>query len=183
VIDGTKTAASFAADIERLSSRSIAAVTARLASRFFCFASQPADATRVIRRLCVFASGEEAGVSALPARALPKYFELSGLGAHVFDQCGLVLGALNKHAHLQDAEDARAEISGRLLDAISAALNFGPKEGGELICQAINDDVAAVGRLRSPTSDPNEPPVDPSERGPLGILWPTGSPKWWGRAG
>jgi hypothetical protein len=69
-----------------------------------------------------------------------------------------------------------------LLDAFGAALTFDPKEGGELISQAISDDVAAAGRVGGPTSDLNEAPVDPSERGPLGILWRTGSPKWWRRA-
>jgi hypothetical protein len=67
----------------------------------------------VIRRLCMFAGSKHASVSSLPARALPKYLELSGRGAHVFDQCGLVLGALNRHAHRQDTDDARAESSGR----------------------------------------------------------------------
>jgi len=177
--DEESVASLFRADVERFSSRSVAAVTARLATRFFCFGSEPDDATRVISRLWMFASGEEADVSGLPARALPKYVELSGRGAHVFDQCGLVLGALNKYAHSHDTDEARSELSDRLLDAIGAALKFGPKEGGDLICQAINDDVETASRMGSPTSDPNEAPVDPSERGPLGILWPTGSPKWW----
>ena len=167
-------------DVEGLSSRSIAAVIARLASRFFCFASEPADAQRVIRRLCMFASGEESGVGALPARALPKYFELSSRGAHVFDQCGLVLGAfMNRNANEHHTTTPGAKLSERLLAAIGARSGFDASEGGESIERAVSDDLAAAGRVGDSSLDAPDASVDPSERGPLGILWRSGPPKWW----
>ena len=109
--NGTKAAASFGATIERLASRSIAAVTARLAIRFCCFAKEPDHAKQVIKRLWLFAGVEAAEVGPLPRGASPKYFELSGRGAHVIDQCGLVLGTFNKHANWQDSDDMLAELS------------------------------------------------------------------------
>jgi hypothetical protein len=56
----------------------------------------------------------------------PKYLELSGRGAHVIDQCGLVLVTFNKHANWQEADDMLAE----LLDAVGAALAVDPRKGG-----------------------------------------------------
>jgi hypothetical protein len=52
--------------------------------------------------------------------------ELSGRGAHVIDQCGLVLVTFNKHANWQEADDMLAE----LLDAVGAALAVDPRKGG-----------------------------------------------------
>jgi len=157
----------------------MAAVTARLAIRFSGFASEPDHAKHLIRRLFRFAGVEEADVSTVPRRALPKYRESFDRGAQVIGQCDLVLGAFNKHANSYDTDDARAELSERLLDAIGAALNFGPKESGELIHRAVSDDLAAAGHVGNSSLDACDVPVDPSERGPLGILWPGGPPKWW----
>jgi len=179
MIDGTKTAASFGADIERLSSRRIAAVTARLAIRFCCFAKESDLAKQVIKRLSLFAGVEAAEVGPLPRVALPKYFDLSGRGAHVIDQCGLVLGTFNKHANWHDTDDTLAELSARLLDAIGIALSFDAREGGKLIHRAVSDDIATAGHVGNSSLDTGDAPIDPSERGPLGILWPDGPPKWW----
>lgn len=179
MIDGTKTTAAFGADIERLSNRAIAAVTARLAIRFCCFAKEPDHAKQVIKRLSLFAGVEAAEVGQLPREASPKYSELSSRGAHVIDQCSLILGAFNKYANRHDSDDKLAELSARLLDAIDAALAFDPREGGKLIHRAISDDVAAAGHLGNSSLDSSDVPIDPSERGPLGILWPGGTPKWW----
>ena len=179
MIDGTKKAASFVAAIERLSSRSIAAVTARLAIRFCCFAKEPDHAKQVIKRLSLFSSVEAAEVGPLPRGVSPKYFELSCRGAHVIDQCGLVLGTFNKHANWQDTDDMLAELSAQLLDGIGAALAFDPREGSKLIHRAISDDVATAGHMGNSCLDARDVPIDPSERGPLGILWPGGTPKWW----
>jgi hypothetical protein len=179
MIGGTKTSATFGAGVERLSSRKIAAVTARLAIRFCCFAKEPDHAKQVIKRLSLFAGLEAAEVGPPPRAASPKYVELSDRGAHVIDQCGLVLGAFNKHANRHDSDDKLAELSGRLLDAIDAALVFDPREGGKLIHRAMSDDLAAAGHAWNSSLDTNDLPIDPSERGPLGILWPGGTPKWW----
>ena len=179
MIDGTKTAATFGAGIERLSSRRIAALTARLAIRFCGFAKEPDQAKQVIKRLSLFAGVEAAEVGPLPRGALPKYFELSGRGAHVVDQCGLLLGTFNKHANWHDTDDMLAELSARLLDAVGAALDFGPREGGELIHRAVGDDLAAAGHGGNSSLDVRDVPIDPSEGGPLGILWPGGPPIWW----
>ena len=177
--NGTKAAASFGATIERLASRRIAAVTARLAIRFCCFAKEPDHAKQVIKRLSLFAGVEAAEVGPLPRGASPKYFELSGRGAHVIDQCGLVLGTFNKHANLQDSDDMLAELAAQLLDAVGAALAFDPREGGKLIHRAVSDDVATGGHMGNSSLGARDVPIDPSERGPLGILWPGGTPKWW----
>jgi hypothetical protein len=179
MINGTKTASTFGAGIERLSSRKIAAVTARLAIRFCCFAKEPDHAKQVIRRLSLFAGLEAAEVGPLPRGASPKYVELSGRGAYVIDQCGLVLGAFNKYANRHDSDDKVAELSARLLDTIDAALAFDPREGGKLTRRAISDDLAAAGHMWSSSLDTRDMAIDPSESGPLGILWPAGPPKWW----
>jgi hypothetical protein len=179
MINGTKTAASLGADIERLSSRTIAAVTARLAIRFCCFAEEPDHAKHVIRRLSHFAGVEAAEVGPLPRPALPKYAALSERGARVIERCGQVLGEFNKHANWHDTDDMLAELSARLLDAMGAALEFEPREGGGLIDRAVRDDLAAAGHVGNSSLDAHDVPFDPSERGPLGILWPDGPPKWW----
>ncbi len=179
MIDGTKTASSFGAAIERLSGREIAAVTVRLAIRFCCFAKEPDQAKQVVKRLSLFSGVEAAEVGQLPREASPKYSELSGRGARVIDQCGLVLGAFNKHANRHDSDDKLAELSARLLDAIGAALAFDPREGSKLIHRAVSDDVATAGHIGNSSLDARDVPIDPSERGRLGILWPGGPPKWW----
>jgi hypothetical protein len=174
----TRAEASFKSGIERLSRRKMAAVTARIAMRFSGFAAEPDRAKQVVRRLCRFAGVEEADAGAVPRRALPKYVELFDRGASVMDQCELVLGVLNKHANWQDDDGAHIELSGRLLKAIDAALNFEHKEGRPLLRQAIGDDVATASAADS-RGESGEAPVDPFEQGPLGVLWPGGAPKWW----
>ena len=95
MIDRTRAAASFATnDLEGLSGRSIAAVIARLASS--SFASPRSRATRRTSSAgCAFsASSEFSGVSHFArGERLLSFLELWSRGAHVFDQCGLVLGA------------------------------------------------------------------------------------------
>jgi hypothetical protein len=166
--------ASFRADVERLSRRHLAAVTARIALRFSGFTTEPERAKRVIRRLCRFAGVEEADACAVARQALPKYSDLFDRGANVMDQCELVLGVLNKHANRQDTDGAHIELSERLLQAIGAALNFEHKEGRELLRQAIGDDVATAS-----AADSDGESIDPFEPGPLGVLWPGGAPNWW----
>jgi hypothetical protein len=78
-----------------------------------------------------------------------------------------------------DTDDMLAELSARLLDAVGAALDFGRREGGELIHRAVSVDLAAAGHVGNSSLDTRDAPIDPSERGPLGILWPGGPPKWW----
>jgi hypothetical protein len=75
-----------------------------------------------------------------------------------------------------------AELSARHLDAVGAALAFDPREGGKLIHRAVSDDVATAGHMGNSSLGARDVPIDPSERGPLGILWPGGTPKWWGPA-
>jgi hypothetical protein len=174
----TRAEASFRADVERLSRRSMAAVTARIALRFSGFATEPERAKQVIRRLCRFAGVEEADATAVPRKALPKHADLFDRGASVMDQCELVLGVLNKHANRQDTDGAHLELSERLLQVIGAALNFEHKEGRELLWRAIGDDVATASAADS-SGESSEAPVDPFEPGPLGVLWPGGAPKWW----
>jgi hypothetical protein len=178
MMKGVRTEASFKADVERLSRRHLAAVTARIALRFSAFATEPERAKQLVRRLCRFARVAEADASAVPRQALPRYVDMFDRGAHVIDQCELVLGLLNKHANRQETDGAHIELSEWLLQAIGAALNFEHKEGRDLLRQAIGDDVAAASAVDS-SGQSNKGRVDPFERGPLGVLWPVGAPKWW----
>jgi hypothetical protein len=178
MMNSARTEASFKADVERISRRQMAAVTARIALRFSGFATEPERAKQVIRRLCRFAGVEEADASAVPRQALPKYADMFDRGAHVMDQCELVLGVLNKHANRQETDGAHIELSEKLLQAIGAALNFEHKEGRDLLRQAIGDDVATASAADS-RNESSEARVDPWETGPLGVLWPGGAPKWW----
>jgi hypothetical protein len=148
---------------------------------------QTAAVDRAIRAAAAFCLGlpAEAGEAAASARAAAVVAEETSESTS-FSGFGAVRAA---EAAAYAEEWARNPSDSNLTEVVAAAFGAGrvllansDAFAHDLIVSALYEDVQNLLRLAGGSSEDVGPPIDPSESGPLGPLWPAGVPVWFREA-
>jgi hypothetical protein len=191
-------------DLKRLPLRAIVAFAARCARRVRPLYRLPTDdpgaaehehaVERVLKMAESFAAGERSVVAesndtrAAAARAAgaagAKYLVLDDPSVGATTLTAAALAAASAEAASASAEAAADRIPATALEAADraadAALSAAARATDELttIRTAVAADYERLIQLRLGNHPDLGDPVDPSESGPLGPLWPDGEPEW-----
>jgi hypothetical protein len=167
-------------DLNRLETRAIIAIAARLAVRVMPLVSASDESTRIIERLFELAAGTSAIDPKIPKSSGSGSPECWGRADDVLRRCEQTAKAFsgNESGH-EVTDDVRLFVASLVDDAIGTALSFDASGEGDLLARAIMHDLSATEKMSGPDSGVMGRPIDPSSEGELGPYWPAGRPHWW----
>ena len=163
-----------------LAPRAIIAIAARLAIRVAPLVSESDEAKRVIERLFELAAGTTAIPPKIPRRPQSKHHECWGRADDILRRCEQMTKAFGeKEPGHEVTDDVRMLVAALVGDAIRTTMSFDVSEGGDVLANAIAQDIAVSEKTGGTASERMGRAVDPSDGASLGLLWPAGTPEWW----
>ncbi len=87
--------------------------------------------------------------------------------------------AEHAEAYLQNPSDANLiDVVAGAFGAARVLVSNADRQTQDMVVSALLADIDLLAKFTASNSQDIGPPIDPSETGPLGSLWPTGMPGW-----